>query len=83
MNETPTIEQRVHAVIREQLCINASEPVQNSARIAEDLGADSLDAVELTMNLEDDFGIEIPDEQADRLKTVQQVIDYVSANVKA
>lgn len=83
MNETQTIEQRVHAVIREQLGLNAYVPINNTDRLAEDLSADSLDAVELTMNLEDDFGIEIPDEQADRLKTVQQVIDYISANVKA
>ncbi|HDR8947291.1 TPA: acyl carrier protein [Burkholderia vietnamiensis] len=74
-----TIEQRVKKIIFEQLCIN--EPViDNGASLSGDLCADSLDIVEMTMTLEDEFGIEIPDSEMLQLTTVQSVIDYCTAN---
>lgn len=73
------IEQRVVKIIREQLCI--SDPViDNSASLVNDLGADSLDTVEMTMMLEDEFGFEIPDDEMLKLTTVQSVVDYCAAN---
>lgn len=72
-----SIKSRVIGVIAQQLRINANE-VTPDASITHDLGADSLDAVELIMALEDEFGVEIPDEDADSITTVQQAIDYVS-----
>lgn len=72
------VEERVKAIVAAQFCMTVGE-IRNDAKIAEDLGADSLDAVELVMCIENDFGIEISDEQAEKLKTVQQVIDYVQS----
>ena len=71
------IEQQVKKVVAEQLSIK-----DDSAFIA-DLGADSLDTVELVMALEDNFGIEIPDEQQEKIQTVQDAIDFIKANKKA
>lgn len=76
------IEQRVKKIVAEQLGVAESE-VKNEASFVNDLGADSLDTVELVMALEDEFGMEIPDEQAEKITTVQQAIDYARANVKA
>ncbi|WP_230972156.1 acyl carrier protein [Burkholderia vietnamiensis] len=74
-----TTEHRVKTIIREQLCI--SDPtIDNGASLQTDLGADSLDIVEMTMTLEDEFGIEIPDSEMLQLTTVQSVIDYCDAN---
>lgn len=70
------MEQRVKAVIAKQLGVSAAE-VTNSASFTRDLGADSLDSVELVMALEDEFRIEIPDEDAENITTVQQAIDFV------
>lgn len=75
------IEQRVRKIVAEQLGVNEAE-LKNEASFTGDLGADSLDTVELVMALEDEFECEIPDEAAEKITTVQQAIDYVTANVK-
>lgn len=76
------LEQKVKQIIAEQLGKNEVD-IKNEASFIEDLGADSLDTVELVMALEDAFKIEIPDEQQENLRTVQQAIDFIQANVKA
>ena len=76
------IEQRVKKIVAEQLGVNEAE-VKTASSFVDDLGADSLDTVELVMALEDEFGTEIPDEQAEMITTVQQAIDFVKANQKA
>lgn len=75
------IEQRVKKIVAEQLGANEAD-VKNASSFVDDLGADSLDTVELVMALEEEFGCEIPDEDAEKITTVQQAIDYVNANVK-
>ena len=77
-----TIEERVKKIVAEQLGVKEEEVV-NTASFVEDLGADSLDTVELVMALEDEFEMEIPDEQAEKITTVKQAIDYATAHVKA
>ncbi|GGZ82634.1 acyl carrier protein [Ignatzschineria indica] len=74
------IEARVKKVIMEQLDAK-EEQVVNSASFVDDLGADSLDTVELVMALEEEFDCDIPDEEAEKITTVQQAIDYVNANL--
>ncbi len=76
------IDARVKKIVAEQLGVAESEVIAEKAFVA-DLGADSLDTVELVMALEDEFEMEIPDEQAEKITTVQQAIDYAKANVKA
>ncbi len=76
------IEQQVKKVVAEQLSINEADIKNDSAFIA-DLGADSLDTVELVMALEDKFGIEIPDDQQEKIQTVQDAINFIEANKKA
>ena len=73
-----TVEQQVKAIVAEQLGVK-QEQVTNEASFVDDLGADSLDTVELVMALEEEFEIEIPDEDAEKITTVQQAIDYVNA----
>ena len=73
---------RVKAIIVDKLGVDENE-VTPEASFTNDLGADSLDTVELVMALEDEFEMEIPDEQAEKITTVQQAIDYAKANVKA
>jgi len=73
------IETRVKNVVVEQLGVEESE-VTNAASFVDDLGADSLDTVELVMALEEEFGTEIPDEEAEKITTVQLAIDYVKNN---
>lgn len=74
------IETRVKKVIMEQLDAK-EEQVVNPASFVDDLGADSLDTVELVMALEEEFDCDIPDEEAEKITTVQQAIDYVNANL--
>ena len=71
-----TIEERVKKIVAEQLGVKEDE-VTNSASFVEDLGADSLDTVELVMAFEEEFGAEIPDEDAEKLTSVGKVIDYL------
>ena len=71
------IEERVKKIIAEQLGVKEEE-VTKEASFVEDLGADSLDTVELVMALEEEFETEIPDEEAEKIKTVQAAIDYVN-----
>lgn len=74
-----SIEERVKKIIVEQLGVKEDE-VKPEASFVEDLGADSLDTVELVMALEEEFDIEIPDEEAEKITTVQSAIDYVQSN---
>jgi acyl carrier protein len=76
------IDQRVKDIIVEQLGVKP-EQVTPEAKFIEDLGADSLDTVELVMALEEEFECEIPDEEAEKITTVQQAVDYIKAHVKA
>jgi acyl carrier protein len=73
---------RVVKIVAEQLGVPEADVKHTSAFVA-DLGADSLDTVELVMALEDEFGMEIPDEDAEKITTVQLAIDYATKNVKA
>ncbi len=75
------IEERVKNIMVEQLGVDASE-VKPEAQFVNDLGADSLDIVELIMALEEEFDIEIPDEQAEKIKTVGEALEYIKANAK-
>jgi acyl carrier protein len=75
------IESRVRKIIAEQLGVSLEEVTNEKAFIA-DLGADSLDTVELVMALEDEFNIEIPDDEAEQIKTVQAAISYAVAHHK-
>jgi acyl carrier protein len=74
-----SIEDRVKKVVMKQLSVK-EEQVTNNASFADDLGADSLDQVELVMELENEFNCEIPDEEAEKITTVQQAIDYVKSH---
>ena len=73
------IEQQVKKIVAEQLGVSEAE-VKNESSFKDDLGADSLDTVELVMALEEAFGCEIPDEEAEKITTVQLAIDYVNAH---
>lgn len=72
-----TIEERVKKIIVEQLGVK-EEDVTADASFVDDLGADSLDTVELVMALEEEFETEIPDEDAEKITTVRQVVDYIN-----
>src|SRR5699024_5075359 len=76
-----SIEQRVKKIVAEQLGVSEAE-IKNESSLLDDLGADSLDMVELVMALEDEFETEIPDEEAEKITTVQQAVDYINANSK-
>ena len=77
-----SIEEKVKGIIVEQLGVDPEE-VTMDASFVNDLGADSLDTVELVMALEEEFETEIPDEEAEKIATVQQAIDYIKSHVKA
>jgi acyl carrier protein len=70
--------EKVKKIIEEKLSVNADQ-ITNDAKFAEDLKADSLDTVELVMALEDEFGLDIPDEEADKIKTVQDAVNYINS----
>lgn len=73
------VEQQVKSIVAEQLGVSVDE-VKNESSFNDDLGADSLDVVELVMALEEAFGCEIPDEEAEKITTVQAAIDYINAH---
>jgi acyl carrier protein len=73
------IEKRVKSIVADQLGVNEAK-VNNSSSFINDLGADSLDIVELVMALEEEFEVEISDDQAETISTVQAAIDYITAN---
>ena len=75
-----SIEERVKKIVAEQLGVKLEE-VRNDASFVDDLGADSLDTVELVMALEEEFETEIPDEKAEKITTIQEAIDYIESNL--
>ncbi len=75
-----TVDERVHKIVTEQLGVKQEE-ISNESSFVDDLGADSLDTVELVMALEEEFETEIPDEEAEKITTVQHAIDYINKNV--
>lgn len=77
-----SVEEKVKLIIVEQLGVEESE-VTATASFTDDLGADSLDIVELVMAFEEKFDIEIPDEDAEKISNVKQAVDYVQSHVKA
>lgn len=76
-----SIEEKVKQLIVEQLSVDEAE-VTPTAHFIDDLGADSLDIVELVMTFEESFEIEIPDEEAEKIHTVKDAVDYIQAHVK-
>jgi acyl carrier protein len=75
-----TIEERVIEIVAEQMCVDKSQITRESSFV-NDLGADSLDTVELVMDFEDEFDINIPEEDAEKIKTVGEAIAYVEAHL--
>jgi acyl carrier protein len=75
-----SVEERVKKIVVEQLGVNENE-VSSGSSFVDDLGADSLDTVELVMALEEEFGTEIPDEQAEKITTVQQAVEYINSHL--
>lgn len=75
------IEQRVRKIVAEQLGVNEAD-IKNESSFVDDLGADSLDTVELVMALEEEFEYEIPDDEAEKITSVQQAIDYIANHKK-
>jgi len=76
-----SVEEKVKQIIVEQLGVDEAE-VTSNASFVDDLGADSLDTVELVMAFEEAFDLEIPDEDAEKIRTVQDAVDYISKNAK-
>ena len=74
-----SIEEHVKKIIADRLSLKAEE-IQNTASFVEDLGADSLDTVELVMALEEEFDVDIPDEEAEKITTVQEAINFVQSH---
>ena len=75
------ISERVKKIVVEQLGVGGKEEVANEASFVDDLGADSLDMVELVMALEEEFECEIPDEDAEKITTVQEAISYIESHL--
>lgn len=73
------VEPRVKKIVAEQLGVNETE-VKSESSFVDDLGADSLDTVELVMALEEEFDCEIPDEEAEKITTVKQAVDYINGH---
>jgi acyl carrier protein len=83
MEENPmSVEDRVKSIIVEQLGVDADE-VQLEASFVEDLGADSLDTVELIMAFEEEFGVEISDDEAEKIRKVKDAVEYIDKHTKA
>jgi len=78
---TSTIEQRVKQILVEQLGVEEDE-VTPEAKLVDDLGADSLDCCQLVMDFEYEFDLDVPDEDAEKIETVQQIVDYVTKSLK-
>jgi acyl carrier protein len=78
----PGVDDKVKQIIVDQLGVDAAD-VTPASSFVDDLGADSLDRVELIMALEETFGIEIPDEDAEKISTVQDAVDYIQKNAKS
>ncbi len=81
MSTVGTVAERVRKIVAEQLGVKEEE-LKNDASFVDDLGADSLDTVELVMALEEEFETEIPDEKAEQITTVQGAIDYIESNLQ-
>jgi len=79
---SPELVERLKKIVAEQLGVDESKIVP-AARFTEDLNADSLDLVEMIMSLEEEFGVEIPDEDAEKILSVQNAIDYIDAHQEA
>jgi acyl carrier protein len=82
MEEAMSVEDRVKSIIVEQLGVDADE-VTSDASFVEDLGADSLDQVELIMAFEEEFGVEISDDEAEKIRKVKDAVDYIEKRAKA
>jgi len=78
---TGNVEQKIRGIIADQLGV-AEDEIKTTSSFIEDLGADSLDIVELVMAMEEEFEVEIPDEEAENIKTVQDAINYVNTHKK-
>ena len=74
-----SVEERVKGLVAEQLGVGAGE-IKNESSFIDDLGADSLDTVELVMALEEEFDLEIADEDAEKISTVNEAVDYINSN---
>lgn len=79
--EKMTTTDKVKEIIANQLSV-AAEKIKDDTNIAEELGADSLDLVEILMSLEDEFGVSIPDEAIPQIKTIKDIVDFIESNKK-